>query len=164
MNKDVTEIRAFCRRIIELMPQFIRGFAWQEHNYLTKGKITLPQFWVMDYLSRQGAIQMSALAKYLNISRPAATGLIDRLLVQGLVKREEKSYDRRAVLIEITVKGKGIIESIHKQKMDAFIKIYSHLSMVERKQHLNILERIALIVQEIPAIKDENILSDNNKD
>ena len=139
-------IEEFSKRMIELMPQCIRGFSRHEYNYLSRGEITLPQLWVLEYLSREGGCLMSELAKCLEISRPAATGLIDRLIAQGLVRRENREDDRRTIKVSITPKGKKIVANIWEQKRRTLIKVFSRLSARDRKQHLLILERVVHIL------------------
>ena len=140
------DIEEFSKRMIELMPQCIRGFSRHEHNYLSRGEITLPQLWVLEYLSRRGGCLMSELAQSLKISRPAATGLIDRLIAQGLVQRENIKEDRRTIKVSITLKGKKIVANIWEQKRRTLIKVFSKLSARDRKQHLLILERVVNIL------------------
>ena len=143
-------VEEFSKRMIELMPQCIRGFSRHEYNYLSRGEITLPQLWVLEYLSREGGCLMSELAKCLKISRPAATGLIDRLISQGLVRRENLEDDRRTIKVSITPKGKKIVANIWEQKRRTLIKVFSQLSARDRKQHLLILERVVNILTQQP--------------
>jgi len=147
-------IEEFARRVIELSPQIVKGFLQHEHNYLSRGEITLPQFWVLDYLCRNGKTKMNCLAKHLSISPAATTGLIDRLITQELVSRKNDLRDRRIVWIELTFKGKDIICSIRKQKIKALIKVFSRISSKDRNNYLNILEQIVEITNPLP---DERI-------
>ena len=93
-------IQEFARQVIELSPQIIRGFKQYENNYLTRGQITLPQFLVLGYLERNGKSKMNDLSRHFKISPPATTGLIDRLIHQGLVARKDDAIDRRIVWIK----------------------------------------------------------------
>lgn len=140
------EIQAFGRRMTELLPKLIRGFARQESNYLSRGKITLPQLWVLEYLLRRKDCPMNELAHFLSISRPAATGLIDRLLLQGLVRRGGDIQDRRVVRVNITPKGEKIISSIWEQKRKAILKVFGEISPKDRAQYLSTLERVVNIL------------------
>ncbi len=135
-------IKDFSKRMIELMPRCIRGFHSYESNYLSKGHISLPQFWALEYLSRKGPLLMSEMASFLHVSRPAATGLIDRLIAQKLVSRGTLEDDRRSVRVAITPKGKKIVSNIWEQKRRSMEKVYSKLSAQDRRRHLEILERI----------------------
>jgi len=143
-------IREFANKVIELSPQIIRGFKQYENNYLTRGEITLPQFWVLNYLDCNGKSKMNNLAKHLKISPSATTGLIDRLLVQGLVARKDDFADRRIVGIELSAKGKGIIKSINKQKTETLIKVFGKISSRDREHYLNILQQVVKITASLP--------------
>ena len=136
------DIEPFGSKMIELLPQLIRGLARYEHNDLSRGKITLPQLWVLEYLSRHGASPMNALAQFLKISRPAATGLIDRLITQGLVKREGDKKDRRVVQVTLTAKGKQAITHIWEEKRRTIVRVFGQISPSDRTQYIAILERV----------------------
>ena len=148
------EIEEFSKRMIELMPKCIRGFSRYEHNYLSRGEITLPQLRTLEYLSRIEGCLMSETAKYLGISRPAATGLVDRLITQRLIEREYNEKDRRVIKIKITPKGKKIVSSIWEQKRRSFIKVFSKISGQEREQYIRIMEKIAHVLTQESAPKE----------
>ncbi len=136
------DIEQFSRRMIELMPKCIRGFHEYESNYLSRGQISQPQFWAMEYLSRTGECLMGELAAFLHISRPAATGLIDRLIAQKLVVRRMDQKDRRTVKVGITPGGKKIVAHIWEQKRKGFVQVFSKISSNDRRQYLDILEKV----------------------
>jgi len=100
---------------------------------------------------------MSALAQCLGISRPAATGLIDRLIAQGLVQRENVEEDRRTIKVSITPKGKKIVVNIWEQKRRTLIKVFSKLSARDRKEHLLILERVVHILAQQQGSKNPKV-------
>ena len=151
------DIKEFASKVIELSPQIIRGFKQYENNYLTRGEITLPQFLVLGYLERNGKSKMNDLAKYFKISPSATTGLIARLLVQGLVVRKDDFHDRRIVWIELTVKGRGIIKSINKQKTETLINVFAKISPEDREHYLSILEQVVKITVSLPDRKSKLI-------
>ena len=97
---------------------------------------------------------MSETAKYLGISRPAATGLVDRLITQRLIEREYNEKDRRVIKIKITPKGKKIVSSIWDQKRRSFIKVFSKISGQEREQYIRIMEKIAHVLTQESAPKE----------
>ena len=143
-------IEEFARRIIQLTPRIIRGFAQHEHSYLTRGEISLPQFWALDYLHRSGKTKMKNLATHLSISPSATTGLIDRLIAQKLVARKNDLRDRRIVWIEVTSKGEDIICDIRKQKVRALMKVFGRISQDDRDNYLAILEKVAKMTDVSP--------------
>ena len=137
------DIERFGKRMIELLPQLMRGVTRQEHNYLSRGQITLPQLWALESLVRERAgCQMHEIAASLGISRPAATGLMDRLIAQGLVRREGDQKDRRIVRVRITAKGQKIVDAIWDQKRRTIMKVFGRISPSDRSQYISILERV----------------------
>ena len=136
------DVEKFSWRMIELMPQIAREISRYENNYLTRGKITLPQFWLLEYLSRQGESKMSHVAQTLGISKPATTGLIARLIAQKLVGRRDDQDDRRVVWIALTAKGKNIIQNIRRQKHRTLVKMFGGVSAQDRARHLQMFEQM----------------------
>ena len=139
-------IKEFADRVIELFPQISKGLMQREHNYLIKGDISLPQFWVLNHLYHNEKSKMNCLALHLKISPPATTGMIDRLIAQGMVLRKDDEQDRRIVWIELTSKGKSIIYNIRKEKVKTLIEVFGRISQKDREHYLNILEQIANII------------------
>ena len=69
---------------------------------------TLPRFDVMAALSRNAqGMKMSVLSGVLKVSNGNVTGIIDRLVEDGLVVREKVPGDRRAALARLTGKGRA---------------------------------------------------------
>jgi len=68
---------------------------------------TLPRFDVMAALNRyEEGLRMSALSDVLRVSNGNVTGIVDRLVTEGLVKRTPVPDDRRAFVVRLTAKGK----------------------------------------------------------
>ena len=142
------DIDRFGQRMIALLPRMLRGFARRESNYLSRGKITLPQLGAMEYLSARRESPMNELARHLGVTRPAATGLVDRLIVQGLVSRQGDRTDRRVVRINLTPKGRRVLDNIWNQKRKMLQEVFGRLSPADRAQYLATLERVVEILSE----------------
>jgi DNA-binding MarR family transcriptional regulator len=68
---------------------------------------TLPRFDVMAALNRyQDGLRMSALSGVLRVSNGNVTGIVDRLVTEGLVKRTPVPDDGRAFVVRLTAAGK----------------------------------------------------------
>jgi DNA-binding MarR family transcriptional regulator len=68
--------------------------------------VTLPKFDVMAALARKPAgMTMTEVSRYLMVSNGNVTGLVDRLVADGLVVRVANARDRRATLALLTQKG-----------------------------------------------------------
>ena len=68
---------------------------------------TLPRFDVMAALWRAPeGMMMSALSRFLLVSNGNVTGIVDRLVADGLVERSGLKDDRRASIVRLTKKGR----------------------------------------------------------
>ena len=68
--------------------------------------VTLPKFDVMAALARREAgMTMTEVSRLLMVSNGNVTGLVDRLVAEGLVMRTANEKDRRATFVRLTHKG-----------------------------------------------------------
>jgi DNA-binding MarR family transcriptional regulator len=79
-------------------------------SHLTENfDVTLPQFEVLCELDRRGGpVAMSQLSSRLNVTSSNLTGVVDRLVRKGLVRRFRSKRDRRVQHIEMTPEGRAV--------------------------------------------------------
>lgn len=73
-------------------------------------------------------ISSKKLADILNVTPANVTGIVDKLIEQGLVRRVENMQDRRIVFLEATTAGKKLIENLEQHATQHFTKILSAMS------------------------------------
>jgi DNA-binding MarR family transcriptional regulator len=67
---------------------------------------SLPRFDLMAQLARHpGGLQMRELSKRLMVTGGNVTGLTDRLVVEGMVERQDVAGDGRACTVALTAQG-----------------------------------------------------------
>ena len=140
------DLHVFAERMVELIPQLMRGMSRHEHNSFTRGEITLPMLSAMECLAHQGACPMHSIAQLLDISRPAATGLINRLISQQAARREHDAKDRRIVRVTLTPKGRKMLTDIWRQKKRTLIDVFGQIAPAQRTQYLQTLEQVVSIL------------------
>lgn len=104
---------------------------------------------VIFYLSHKGSAPVSVIAKELLISKPNMTPIIDKLFEEGYVNRYEDPKDRRILRVEVTEKGKGILEL---KKELAIKSLISKLSELEDEDIYNLnsnLDSICNILEKL---------------
>ena len=70
---------------------------------------TLPRFDVMAALYRsESGLKMSELSGALRVSNGNVTGIVDRLVNDGLIVRAPVPGDRRAMVVRLTQKGREV--------------------------------------------------------
>jgi DNA-binding MarR family transcriptional regulator len=143
-------VQEFADKMHEIMPVIMREFARRQTNELYKGKITLPQFVALEFLCREGKTRMTGLANFMNITTAAMTGIADRLVRDGYVKRIFEPKDRRIIEIEATAKGHSLVKRISLQRRDMIIRTFGRLSGDDRRDYLRILVQVRDILTSQP--------------
>lgn len=132
----------FADRVGESMVAISREFMKQQTGEFYKVKITLPQLAILDLLNRSGELSMSDMARFMNVTTAAMTGIIDRLVRDSYVMRIPTPDDRRIIKIKLTAKGGSAAKNILEQRRRLITKIFGVLSRDEREEYLKILTRI----------------------
>ncbi|MDD5106092.1 MAG: MarR family transcriptional regulator [Desulfuromonadaceae bacterium] len=94
----VADIVDNVRRIFQVLTQ-------QSWKVESETSLTGPQLWVIKILKEAGAMKVSELARRMYLHPATMVGLLDRLEVKGLIKRERSEKDRRVVFINLTEQG-----------------------------------------------------------
>lgn len=138
----------FADRVSELMPVIMKEFMKHQTEEFYKMKITMPQFFVMEYLLRCGGCKMGEIAKYINVTTAAMTGLVDRIVRDGYAARSSDPDDRRIVNIKLTPKGSRLVKDMMERRKQVSMNMFSRISHEEREQYLKILTHIKEAMQE----------------
>lgn len=84
----------------------------------TAGDVSSTAAAVLTTLGRQGPSRVTDLARREGVSQPAMSQLVNRLESEGLVARATDSEDRRGVLVEVSERGRGVIEARRTQRAE----------------------------------------------
>jgi DNA-binding MarR family transcriptional regulator len=142
LNMVQGSLLEFARQMNEVMPVIAQGFARRQANELYKGKITLPQLLILDLLIRQGESRMTDLARFMQVTTAAMTGIVERLVRDGYVIRVYHPEDRRIIKVKLSAKGSALVEKINAQRQKMAINIFGHISSADRADYLRILMQI----------------------
>ena len=135
-------IGQFADRMSVLMHKMAGWRLSLERNYLTRGIITMPQLWILREIADKGKCPMFSLSRNLGLKCSTLTGIMDRLVGLGLVKRLPSESDRRQVLAELTPKGRRILEQFRTERRQTLINAFGSLSARERSEYLAIIEKV----------------------
>lgn len=81
---------------------------------------------------------ISKLAKAMEVSKPSASNMVYKIVEKGLLKTKASSQDGRVCLLELTDKGKKVVEIENWADRRFFEKIQEILD----EEELEVLERI----------------------
>ncbi len=72
--------------------------------------VTMPQAKLLYLLGAEGDLHMSDLVARLGVSLSTVSGLVDRVVDQGLAHRHDDPVDRRQVVVGLTPAGTAFID------------------------------------------------------
>jgi DNA-binding MarR family transcriptional regulator len=102
---EVTELAEGLHRSLSKLFSILRR---GDPNGVVAGDLTLAQLSILVTLLDQGPIRMTDLAAHERVRTPTTTVAIRRLEKVGLVKRSRDPSDLRAVLVDITPRGRAV--------------------------------------------------------
>ncbi|MGG0187177.1 MarR family winged helix-turn-helix transcriptional regulator [Bacillus rhizoplanae] len=113
---------------------------------LQSSGLTPPQFYILKILNHYGTARATELAKKMYVKPSAITVMIDRLIDHELVLRYHDKNDRRVVVIELTAKGKDVLEEAMTARNQHIAKYFSQLEVQEREDLLRLFEKLEAII------------------
>jgi len=105
--------------------------------------VTLSQFDVMAALSRsRGGMIMSEVSRFLMVSNGNITGIVDRLVDDGLVIRSLREGDRRTSFVRLTGKGQDKFNRMAAQHEKWVNELLQDICADETDEMITMLARI----------------------
>jgi DNA-binding MarR family transcriptional regulator len=118
---------------------------WEDHG------VTLPQLRVLFYLRTQPGVTTQVLASALGLRVPTVSGLIDKLVRNGLVERGSDPDDRRLIPLSLTVQGQEVVGTIRQGNQAYLQQLASDLGD-DLDEMTRVLELLAERVAQRPAM------------
>lgn len=113
-------------------------------------EVTLPQFRALVVLEVTGSLTVGELAERLAIHPSTATRLCDRLVAKDLIRRLERSVDRRGVDIVLAEPGRRLVEEVTERRHRDLAAIAGRMSESRLKQAISALNAFAQAAGETP--------------
>ncbi|MGR3375105.1 MarR family winged helix-turn-helix transcriptional regulator [Salipiger abyssi] len=95
---------------------------------------------------RGGSATPKALATQMGVSQATITGLVDKLVKTGMVRRAQSETDRRQVNVMLTESGLRTLERAPDALQQRFVREFERLEDWEQAQLLSSLERVAAML------------------
>ncbi|NUS31263.1 MarR family transcriptional regulator [Streptomyces sp. NBC_00028] len=87
---------------------------------------------------------MTELGETLGLAKSSLTGLVDRTVQRGLVRREADPRDRRAVRVGLTDEGARLAAEFYAETCRRIDALPAHLTPAERDRLAALLSRVVL--------------------
>lgn len=130
-------------RLADIIMVLQRCFMMHLSEGLGHGQVSFPQFFLLWHITAEASpLSMSEIAERMNHRTAATTGLVDRLENLGYVRRVHDANDRRRVVVQITPKGRDLVEGMRQEMLEGLTCLSSVLTHGEQKSWLAIYEKI----------------------
>jgi DNA-binding MarR family transcriptional regulator len=139
------------------MHRSMRGWS----HFAKASGLSMPQFSIIMQLHHRGACGISDISDGFEITNAAASQLVEKLVQSGYLERTEDPSDRRARLLNLSTKGRRLIERGRVERYRWMDQIEAVLSPEERErvaQALVTLSEAARKLEE-PAIEHNPSIS-----
>jgi DNA-binding MarR family transcriptional regulator len=124
----------------------------RERSHLAKAiGISMPQLGILMQIHFRGNCGISDISDRFDITSAAASQLVDKLVQSGFIQREEDPHDRRAKLLNLTEKGKELIQDSTERRYRWVEDVAQKLSAQERGQVNEALHIMTRAAQELEA-------------
>jgi DNA-binding MarR family transcriptional regulator len=91
--------------------------------------VTLPRFDLMAQLDRAPkGMTLGELSRRMMVSNGNVTGLVERLVEQGLISRRPSPSDRRAQIVRLTTAGRRLFRALARANGDWIGEMFADLS------------------------------------
>jgi DNA-binding MarR family transcriptional regulator len=139
-------MRLYLRTVGIIDPLRVR--TWKELE------LTVTQLRVLFLLREAPGSPAGLLAENLRVTPPTVTGLIDRLVRMGVVRREEDSKDRRLVRNALTERGHEVLGEVEREGRAFLTELFERLSPDELSHLVQSLEVLATAADSLPTTVD----------
>ena len=92
---------------------------------------------------------LGGLGRELEVAMSSASQMVDRLVLQGLVERQQDAGNRRQVLISLTPRGLESIRALRRGIMDRYRHLLKRLDPAEQEELVSAFESIARILAKV---------------
>ena len=95
--------------------------------------VTTPQLRVLVFLGFRGPQNLGGVARELGVHASNATRTCDRLVVAGFVSRRDDPADRRFLQLDLTPKGRELVETVMEHRRRAIADVISSMPADSRE-------------------------------
>ena len=93
--------------------------------------LSIAQLKSLFFISSEGTTCFRKLADALGVTPPNVTGIVDRLVEQGLVDRTTNPEDRRILTLSVTKKGSTLLDNLRERRVRRIVEILNKMSPEE---------------------------------
>lgn len=125
--------------IASVIPEIIRGV---QFDFFASRTITQTQFMMLLAIRSYGTCTMGGLARNMKVSMPTVTGIADRLVKMGYIRRFASPKDRRQVEVAVTAKGENFVREFQTVVAERWSRVLAPFSAKEMEVFYKMILKI----------------------
>lgn len=110
--------------------------------------LSAPQVHTLLALGHDGPLPMGDLARRAGVTEKTATGLVDRLERDGLVRRVRDGADRRVVHVRPTEAGGALARRLDGAILDTLERLLARLDAAERRDLFRLVTKLSGLTED----------------
>lgn len=126
-----------------LLVQLARVVSRVERDEVCCGDLTFQQFETLRRIERAPKVTLSSLAAELQIDQSTASRNLTLLERGGYLSKARHEADARAVIVELTRKGRTALSSLSCDERDVFAGLYDRIPVAQRASVLAALTALS---------------------
>lgn len=138
-NTELKTLNAFIKLV-----RSVESINSAQSKSLAKENLTISQFGALEALLHLGPLNQREIGKKLLKSGGNITLVIDNLEKRGLVKRKADTKDRRAVIVNLTAKGRKFIKEYFPKHLALLVEEFSVLTDDEKDTLASLCKKLGL--------------------
>jgi DNA-binding MarR family transcriptional regulator len=115
------------QRVLDCSGALFRSLHPGQNHALLSVDLTMPQLKTLACVATEGGATSGYVARSLGVGLSTVTGIVDRLVEQGLVERGENPRDRRITLVVPTPRGKEMVDDLLRWRNEQLTKLLTYL-------------------------------------
>ena len=134
MEDDVEAVMAAARVLVAVSAQSVAA---------VEDIVTLPQLRVLVMVASRTAPNLNAVATGMGVHPSNATRTVERLVSAGLLHRSDDPTDRRNLVLELTERGRELVEGVMDQRRAAIAAILDRMPPGRRRSLVPVMRAFA---------------------
>ena len=120
-----------------------------QSRYVKSLGFSMSQFFLLMRVYYKKQCGISDLSGHMEITTPAASQMVDKLVQNGLIERAEDPHDRRAKQVTLSPKGRALIERSIEERYRWMDELTGRMTPAERAQLSGALELMTRFVRDL---------------
>lgn len=136
-------------RIARIYPQLMSSMGSLRALVHEGMDLTYNQYKTLLTIADRGDCSLGDLAGELEVAMSSASQMVERLVGQGLVHREQAAGNRRQVVIRLTAAGEDLISELERGILRGYERVLARLPEQEQEALVHSFENIARILGQL---------------